>query len=528
MDGYRMIVRERGMPVAAPELRLGRSVVDIERGEMRCADGGTVVLRPKTLALLLLLARHAGRLVTRAEILDTVWGEVHVTDDSITQCVVELRRALGPDAGLLRTVPKRGYVLDGVAPAAAPPPAGAATARGAEAPVLAVLPFRPVAGEPDLGLFGLGVLEGVVGALATLREPVVISANTTQQFGLAAVDPREAGRRLGAGYVASGTLRRAGAQIRLTVELAEARGGAVLWQRPFDIQGEDGFEAQDRIAAVIANTLAPRVQEAELVAGRRQRPIDLDAYRLLIEARRLILKLERSAFDQAGALLARAVALDPGFAPIRTTLADWHSLRVGQGWSTDRAADTAAVEDAVAAALAGDAQNARALAMLGHNETILRRRHDDAVALFDRALAVAPNDAEALLWSAPTFAWMGDGEEAVRRARRAMALSPDDPLAFRYQHFLSIGHYVRGDLDAAAEWGLRSARANPNYTSNLRVTAAALAGAGRLAEARPLAAQVMALEPGFRVAPMIAQHAFRDDAARQRYGQRLVEAGLPG
>ncbi len=103
-----MIVRERGMPVAAPELRLGRSVVDIERGEMRCADGGTVVLRPKTLALLLLLARHAGRLVTRAEILDTVWGEVHVTDDSITQCVVELRRALGPDAGLLRTVPKRG------------------------------------------------------------------------------------------------------------------------------------------------------------------------------------------------------------------------------------------------------------------------------------------------------------------------------------------------------------------------------------------------------------------------------------
>jgi hypothetical protein len=55
-----------------------------------------------------------------------------------------------------------------------------------------------------------------------------------------------------------------------------------------------------------------------------------------------------------------------------------------------------------------------------------------------------------------------------------------------------------------------------------------LAGAGRLAEARPIAAQVVALEPGFRVSPMIAQHAFRDDAARKRYGSRLVEAGLPG
>jgi TolB-like protein/Tfp pilus assembly protein PilF len=509
------------MARSAPTFRLGRAVLDAERGVLRCADGTATTLRPKTLELTLLLARHAGRLVTRAEILDAVWGEVNVTDDSITQCVVELRRALGPDGGLLRTVPKRGYVLDGAAPD------GLAAAGGAAAPVLAVLPFRPLGPDPALALFGHGVLEGVVGALATLREPVVLSANATLQFGEAALDPREAGRRLGAGYVASGTLRRAGASIRLTVELAEAAGGAVLWQRPFDIEGEDGFDAQDRIAAVIANTLAPRVQEAELAEGRRQRPLDLDAYRLLVEARRLILRLERGAFDRAGALLVRAAALDPAFAPTQTTLADWHSLRIGQGWSPDREGDTAAIERAVAAALEGDAQNPRALAMLGHNEAILRRRHDDAVALFDRALAAAPNDAETLLWTVPTLAWMGQGEAAVRRAERAMALSPDDPLAFRYQHFLSIGHYVRGDLAAAAEWGLRSARANPNYTSNLRVTAAALAAQGRAAEARPLAAQVMALEPGFRVGPMIARHAFRDAAARAAYGRRLVDAGLP-
>jgi TolB-like protein len=526
VNAHRNIVVEPAMTRSAPGVRLGRAVLDTERGVLRCADGTVTALRPKTLDLTLLMARHAGRLVTRAEILDAVWGEVNVTDDSITQCVVELRRALGPDGSLLRTVPKRGYVLDGAEPAwAAPPPEAAPTA--AAAPVLAVLPFRSVMPDAGLTLFGHGVLEGVVGALATLREPVVISSNTTLQFGDAPVDPREAGRRLGAGYVASGTLRRAGAAIRLTVELAESHGGAVLWQRPFDIMGEDGFEAQDRIAAVIANTLAPRVQEAELVEGRRQRPLDLDAYRLLIEARRLMLRLEHDAFDQAGLLLARAAALDPGFAPIRTTIADWHSLRIGQGWSPDRDGDTAAIEQAVAAALDGDAQNPRALAMLGHNEAILRRRHDDAVALFDRALAAAPNDAETLLWTVPTFAWMGDGAEAVRRAERAMALSPDDPLAFRYQHFLSIGHYVRGDLDAAAAWGLRSARANPNYTSNLRVTAAALAAQGRTAEARPLAAQVLALEPGFRVGTMIARHAFRDDAARAEYGRRLLEAGLP-
>ncbi len=521
MTAHRNLTLERATFLSTTGTPLGGAMLDAERGVLRAADGTATTLRPKTLELLLLLLRHAGRLVLRTEILDAVWRDLHVTDDSITQCVVELRRALGPDAGLLRTIPKRGYTIDlPKAPAIAPTHAGTV-------PVLVVLPFRPLGPDADLTLRGFGLLEGVVGALATLREPMVISASSTAQFAAQAIDPQAAGARFGAAYVASGTLRRAGARTRLTVELTDARSAAVLWHRPFDLAEEDDFDAQDRIASVIANTIAPRVQEAELAQSRRQRPTDLNAYRLLVQARQLILRLDRAALGEAGLLLARAAVLDPGFAPIQTTLADWHSLRIGQGWSPDREGDAAALEQAVAAALASDGQNPRALAMLGHNHTILRRRHDDAVALFDRALAAAPNDAETWLWSSPTFAWMGDGAEAVRRAERAMALSPDDPLAFRQQHFLSIGHYARGELEAAAEWGLRSARTNPNYTSNLRVTAAALAGAGRTAEARPLVARVMALEPGFRVTPMIARQAFRDDAARETYGQRLKQAGLP-
>jgi tetratricopeptide (TPR) repeat protein len=226
-------------------------------------------------------------------------------------------------------------------------------------------------------------------------------------------------------------------------------------------------------------------------------------------------------------LLRQAVALDPDFPTVHAAIADWHSLRLGQGWSDDREADTTAIEAAVAKALARDSTHARALALLGHNHAILRRRYDDALALFDRALAAAPNDAETWMWTSPTFAWMGEGEEAVQRAERALALSPEDPLRFRYEHFLSIAHYASEQHAEAAEWGLRSMRSNPNYTSNLRVTAAALAALGRMAEAAPLARQVVVLEPGFRVGPMIARQPFRDDAARERYGRRLVEAGLP-
>lgn len=521
------------MSLTAPEVRLGRAVLEPERGVICCADGTTATLRPKTLELLLLLLGRPGRLVSRAEILDAVWRDVNVTDDSITQCVGEIRRALGADAGLLKTVPRRGYLLEvpeapPVAVARPPQPASLPAAPSAgTAPVVAVMPFRHIMPDPDLAIFGFGVLEGVVGALATLREPVVISANSTLQLADEAIDPRAAGERFGAAYVASGTLRRAGNGIRLTMELADARNAAVIWHRPFDITAGHEFDTQDHIAAVIANTLAPRVQEAELARLRRLRPSDIGAYHLLIQARRLISGMRREPFEQAGAMLRHAALLDPGFAPTHVDIASWHGLRLGQGWAEDRAAEEMALELALDTALEFDSHNPRALAMRGHNEGIMHRRYDEALLLFDRALSAAPNDAETLLWSSPSFSWMGDGREGVRRAARAMALSPDDPHTFRYEHFRSIGHYASEEHEAAAEWGLRSRRSNPTYTSNLRVTAAALVALGRGAEAQPLVRGVMELEPSFRVRPMIERHAFRDEAARARYGQRLVEAGLP-
>ena len=515
------------MSLTASELRIGRTVLDPERGMVRRADGAAATLRPKTLALVLLLAERAGRLVSRAEILDTVWRDLHVTDDSITQCIVELRRALGPDAGLIRTVARRGYVLERSDEATAPTAAPRAAPAASGVPVVAVMPFRQMAPDGALASFGQGVLEGVVGALSSLREPVVISANTTAQVARHENDPRAIGTRLGADYVASGTLRRAGGRLRLTVELADARSAAVLWHRPFDTDDAECFDTQDRIAAVIANTLAPRVQEVELTLARRARPAEPSAYHLLLEARRLMFRMTPAAFEEAGALLGQAAALDPASATVRTERAAWHGLRIGQGWTQDREAETLALEQALAAALERDAAQPRALAMLGHNHTILRRRHEDALLLFDRAQAAAPNDAEALMWTAPTFAFLGEGAEAIARAERAMALSPEDPLLFRYQHFRSIAHYGAGEFEEAARWGLAAERGNPHYTSNLRMTAAALAAIGRQPEARPRSRRVMELEPGFRVGRLVAHLPFRNEGVRQRYGEHLVQAGFP-
>jgi DNA-binding SARP family transcriptional activator/Flp pilus assembly protein TadD len=395
------------------------------------------------------------------------------------------------------------------------------------APVVAILPFRPIGPDPVPAFFAEGFVDDTVRILANLHEPVVISSNSTLQFRGRDIDFREVGRRLGAQYLVSGTVRMAGSQLRLSVELADASTGIVLWSRAYGGSEPLFFEAQDNIAESVARTLVPRLRDAELWRSRAQRPEELAAYHLLLQARELTFRLERSAFERAGELLRLAIDRDPGYAAARAAAANWYSLRIGQRWSPDPEADTRALEAMARAAVAMDSSNGRALALLGHNLTILYRDYDEALALINRGLETSPNDAEAMIWSSPTYAYLGETAQAVRRAERGIALSPEDPFMFRYEHFLGIAHYAAGNYEEAAYWGNRSARANPHYTSNLRMTSAALVGLGRAKEARPLVEKILELEPGFRVSPMIARHAFRDKKLRETFGRQLVEAGLP-
>jgi DNA-binding winged helix-turn-helix (wHTH) protein/tetratricopeptide (TPR) repeat protein len=99
-------------------------VLDLDRGCLLRA-GQEVKLRPKVFGALQYLVQNSGRLVTKAELAEAVWSDTFVTDDSIVQCVVELRRALGDEAQrCIRTVPRRGYVFAAaVSPGAGPPPA---------------------------------------------------------------------------------------------------------------------------------------------------------------------------------------------------------------------------------------------------------------------------------------------------------------------------------------------------------------------------------------------------------------------
>jgi adenylate cyclase len=397
---------------------------------------------------------------------------------------------------------------------------------GGGPPWIAVLPFRAAGPDPVPDYFSGGLVEDIVCNLVRVQEPVVISANSTAGYRDQPQNLRRIGRELGVRYVAAGSIRKSGNRLRIAAELTEAESGVVLWAQPYDVEATLLFDVQDNIAGRIVSTWLPRLHEAELRRIRTKRPESMTAYDFVLQARDLVFRLDRQALEQATKLLACAISLESDYSAAHALMADLVTLRVGQGWSEDIAADARTSDRMAHAAITSDPYNTRALAIYAHNRSFLYRDYDTAVRLFDRALETAPNDANAWMWSTCTQAYIGDGPGSVARAERALRLSPRDALLFRYYSSLCLAHYTNGSYEEAAHWGRLAAHESPNYTANLRFTSAALVELGHVNEARELVGLVMRVQPEFRAQHVIDRHPYRDLDRRVKIARALITAGL--
>lgn len=399
--------------------------------------------------------------------------------------------------------------------------------RPAHRPSIAVLPFQELDVPEGQRYFGDGIMEDVVGAIASQPDLFVISRNSTSRFRGGAADVRSVGRELSVRYVLSGSVRRAGERIRILAELADSETQTVLWTDKIDGRVSDLFDLQDRLSEKIITTIAPHVREAELRRALRERPENLGAYDFMLRGLDLLYRLTRKEFDLAREMFERAIVLDPSYAAPYALSALWYSIRVGQGWSEDPKADYAAVARFAEAALERDPFDARALALYGHMKALLFHDYEGAIALFDRAIAVSPNSAAAWGRSSPTYSYIGDAAEAKRRAEIALRLSPFDPHLFLIHTALGLACYTGGRYEEAVSWCRKAMSQNPNYTANLRFLAASLAAAEQPGEAHSIAHVLLGIEPGFRVQRFCDSYAYKDPARRALLARHLKAAGLP-
>ena len=389
---------------------------------------------------------------------------------------------------------------------------------------LAVLPFATEGPAAD-AYFGEGVTEEIIATLSLNRALFVIAHGSTLRYRGPDLSPAAVAAELGVRYLVTGRVRRSGSHVRIHVSLIHAADQRVIWQQPFDGVVEDLFAFQTEIAAKVAAAAAPQVQDEEVAQARHRPTASYDAYDCVLRALGGMVKPGTPEFDTAGEMLLRAVALDPGYAQAHAHLAWWYSLRQFEGLSGPDGEEGRLALDHALQATRLDARDAWVLSVAGYMLS-LQKKHQEALDLFEQALALNPSCAAAWARSAATLFYIGRAEEALERLDRAMRLSPFDQHMFWHLTICGGASFVARRYDESAGWLGKALRMNPGFNGARRLQIAALVRTGELAEARALAEQLLIDCPDFSVeafgrwSPMQRPHL--DDLL-----SALRQAGLP-
>jgi len=324
----------------------------VDAGRRTLMRGGSeVALSRKAFDTLVVLLEERGNVVPKEVLIQRVWPDSFVEENSLNQTVSALRKVLGPK--FIETVSGRGYRF--VAPIvvnAAPPPE---TPRS-----LAVLPLRNLGAEEGDWL-GIGIADTLITRLTNVRELAVRPTSAVLRH--AQSDAVEAGRALGVDAVLEGNIRKAGDRLRANVQLVSVATGAPIWARTFDERFTEIFAVEDAISERVAEALTTRLSGEER-SGLRQHPTESsEAYRLYLNGRWYADRLTRDSLTQALESLQQAVALDPHFALGYSGLA-YHFVQCADLTIPSREAHTRA-EEAARRALEIDPSLVEAHAVIG-------------------------------------------------------------------------------------------------------------------------------------------------------------------
>jgi adenylate cyclase len=321
-----------------------------------------------------------------------------------------------------------------------------------------------------------------------------------------------------------GSVQRLGERIRITAQLIETGAGAHIWAKHYDGTTENLFDLQDQITESVVGALQPSIRLAEIERSARKRPQEQGAYDLTMRAMRHVWALEKDESQKALDLLERALAIEPGY-PLALSLAGWcHAQRAVYNWSSDiaKSREQAQAFAERAAELSGD--DSLVLTVLGTVYTIVRK-FGIARSLLEKAVALDPNAS----WAWQRLGWLkayiGHPEEALEHFRRALRLSPVDPMNFNVHAGMAFAHELAHRYDDAVREYQCALEERPNAYWIYRHFASALYGAGRTAEAKQAYATMMSRFPGMTAA-RLREALLYPEPALSRLIENLKALGL--
>jgi TolB-like protein len=520
----------------------GEYTLDIDRRELRHGIE-SVAVEPQVFDLLVYLLQNCDRVVSKDDLIASVWGGRIVSESTLTSRINAARKAVG-DSGenqtLIRTISRKGLRFvgavrtqlgGGAEPADAPDPLLDEVPEQSplslplpNRPAIAVLPFTNMSGDSEQAYFSDGISEDIITALSKLRWFFVIARNSSFIYKGRAVHMKQVAEELGVRYVVEGSVRRSGDRVRITAQLNDVVTGSHLWAERYDRELGEVFAVQDEITEAIVAAIEPQLYVAENFRAQRKPPDSLDAWDLVMRALSHYWRLARQDNVVAQALLEKAIAIDPNYGQALGLLATSHMFSAHMGWA-DMATATSIAERAALAAIQADGEDPWAHLAMGC-ACLYARRFDDSLAAFELALRLNPNFSLAQGYYGLTLSYCGRWEEGGLAARRALRLSPRDPFSALYCGIDSYAHFVGRDYDGAMRLAREAIRQRGDFVGAHRVLTAAAGMAGHTESAAAALQELRRAQPNVSLAWIATQMPIKQDAERQHYLEAFRRAGL--
>jgi TolB-like protein/cytochrome c-type biogenesis protein CcmH/NrfG len=520
-------------------LSFGDYEIDVERRELRRAKA-PVHIEPQVFDLLVYLVQNCDRVVSKDDLIASVWGGRIVSDSTLTSRINAARKALGDsgkDQKLIRTIARKGFRFVGAVGAQSD--AEPAHTSGSlpdeidehsrpalplpDRPAIAVLPFVNMSGEPEQEYFSDGISEDIITALSKLRWFFVMARNSSFIYKGKAVHLKEIAEELGVGYVVEGSVRKGGDRVRITVQLNDVATGSHIWAERYDRDLTDVFALQDEITEAIVAAIEPQLYAAENFRAQRKPPDSMDAWDLVMRALSHYWRVTRQDNVVAQALLEKATAIDPSYGQALGLLAASHTFSAHMGWA-DMATVVPIAERAALAAIRADSEDPWAHYALG--SVCLFTRFDDSLAEFEVALRLNPNFSLAQGYYGLTLSYCGRWEEADLAARRALRLSPRDPFSAVYYGIAAYAQFVGRNYEEAMRLSREGIRQRGDFVGAHRVLTAAAAMAGQDDVAKSALQELRRAQPNISLGWIASQMPIKLEADREHYLEGFRRAGL--
>lgn len=428
--------------MSAPSgLRFAAFELDPSTGELR-QRGDLVKLAAQPLKVLGLLVRRAGEVVTRQEIREHVWtGDTFVDfEQGLNFCIRQVREALGDTADaprFIETLPRRGYRFLMPVTAAVSETAANNVTR------LIVLPFTMLRPDPETEFLAFSLPDALTASLAAFESLVVRSTTAAARFVGAAADPKHVASEVDVDVVVTGTLLRAGGEVRVTTQVTNAATGAVLWSNTTQVPVGDVFAVQDALTQrLIASLAGPLTVRDQQTMRARDVPANAAAYEYFLRGNQL--SYEPRQWSVARDLYLRCVEEDPRFAPAWARLGRMHHV-MGKYLETGTREHLEQAEAALRRALDLNPDLPMAHKFLAQLDNDFGRAEDSMTRLIGRGPAADPE-----VFAGLVTACRGCGLLDASAAAHGRALALDPKIR------TSVGHtwFLQGDHAKVAAIGV--------------------------------------------------------------------------